>query len=342
MARSPSRESSPDHGHSPKDPVPKAPAPQQEPDGASATALQAPPAAAAPRPAGTPGQPRNPPPARATRCERRACAAAGPTPGGPQAPAPTRRARRRARGAAGIADRSEHRGWCRRRRANRSTAFAPGSPSSTASSACAPTSAPRSPCSRWRRRASALFLTLSLKQDAATKDDVNALRDQLSGVEQSATQAAQNGVQSLDQRLPTSRARSTSSPPARRPPSASCRSSRTTSRSSAARCPAALERRDSGAPAARRRTGTGSGGGSGGRAPRRPAGARRRGHRVAGQHASVALVTIRTMPACRRPTIRLPSLERRLAQARMSSRLAAQRTHAVPERRPSRCQPATA
>src|SRR5262245_15380097 len=47
----------------------------------------------------------------------------------------------------------------------------------------------------------ALFLTLSLKQDAATKDDVNALRDQLSGVEQSATAAAHSSVRSLDQRL---------------------------------------------------------------------------------------------------------------------------------------------
>ena len=36
-----------------------------------------------------------------------------------------------------------------------------------------------------------LVLTLSLKQDAATKDDVQSLRDQISAVEQSATQAAQ-------------------------------------------------------------------------------------------------------------------------------------------------------
>jgi len=47
----------------------------------------------------------------------------------------------------------------------------------------------------------AIFLTLSLKQDAATKDDVNALRDQLSGVEQSAAQAAHSSVRSFDQRL---------------------------------------------------------------------------------------------------------------------------------------------
>jgi uncharacterized protein HemX len=47
----------------------------------------------------------------------------------------------------------------------------------------------------------ALYLTLSLKQDAATKDDVNALRDQVSGVQQSATQAAEDSVKSLDQRL---------------------------------------------------------------------------------------------------------------------------------------------
>jgi septal ring factor EnvC (AmiA/AmiB activator) len=47
----------------------------------------------------------------------------------------------------------------------------------------------------------ALVLTLQLKQDAATKDDVNSLRDQLSGVQESATQAAQSGVRSLNQRL---------------------------------------------------------------------------------------------------------------------------------------------
>jgi hypothetical protein len=47
----------------------------------------------------------------------------------------------------------------------------------------------------------ALFLTLSLKQDAATKDDLNAMRDQLSSVEQFAATAAHKGVKSLDQRL---------------------------------------------------------------------------------------------------------------------------------------------
>ena len=47
----------------------------------------------------------------------------------------------------------------------------------------------------------ALFLTLSLKQDAATKDDLNAMRDQLSSVEQFAATAAHKGVRSLDQRL---------------------------------------------------------------------------------------------------------------------------------------------
>ena len=46
-----------------------------------------------------------------------------------------------------------------------------------------------------------LVLTLSLKQDAATNDDVQSLRDQISAVEQSASQAAQKGVQALDQRL---------------------------------------------------------------------------------------------------------------------------------------------
>ena len=47
----------------------------------------------------------------------------------------------------------------------------------------------------------ALVLTASLKQDAATKDDLDALRDQLSGVEQSATQAAQTASSPLNQRL---------------------------------------------------------------------------------------------------------------------------------------------
>ncbi len=41
-----------------------------------------------------------------------------------------------------------------------------------------------------------LVLTVSLRQDAATNDDLDALRDQLSGVEQSATEAAQSGVRS--------------------------------------------------------------------------------------------------------------------------------------------------
>ena len=46
-----------------------------------------------------------------------------------------------------------------------------------------------------------LVLTLSLKQDAATNDDVQSLRDQITAVQQSASQAAQKGVQALDQRL---------------------------------------------------------------------------------------------------------------------------------------------
>ncbi len=47
----------------------------------------------------------------------------------------------------------------------------------------------------------ALVLTLSLKRDAPTQDEVDSLRDQLTVVEQSASQAAQSGVQSLNQRL---------------------------------------------------------------------------------------------------------------------------------------------
>ncbi len=46
-----------------------------------------------------------------------------------------------------------------------------------------------------------LVLTLSLKQDAATNDDVQSLRDQITAVQQSASQAAHKGVQALDQRL---------------------------------------------------------------------------------------------------------------------------------------------
>jgi cell division protein FtsL len=46
-----------------------------------------------------------------------------------------------------------------------------------------------------------LALTLSLKQDAATNDDIGSLRDQISAVEQSASQAAQEDVQALDRRL---------------------------------------------------------------------------------------------------------------------------------------------
>jgi uncharacterized protein HemX len=47
----------------------------------------------------------------------------------------------------------------------------------------------------------ALVLTLSLKQDTATEGDVESLRDQISAVEQSASQAAQEDVQGLDRRL---------------------------------------------------------------------------------------------------------------------------------------------
>jgi polyhydroxyalkanoate synthesis regulator phasin len=46
-----------------------------------------------------------------------------------------------------------------------------------------------------------LALTLSLKQDAATNDDIQSLRDQISAVEQSASQAAEEDVQALDRRL---------------------------------------------------------------------------------------------------------------------------------------------
>jgi uncharacterized protein HemX len=46
-----------------------------------------------------------------------------------------------------------------------------------------------------------LALTLSLQQDAATNDDIQSLRDQISAVEQSASEAAQEDVQTLDRRL---------------------------------------------------------------------------------------------------------------------------------------------
>jgi septal ring factor EnvC (AmiA/AmiB activator) len=46
-----------------------------------------------------------------------------------------------------------------------------------------------------------LILTLSLKQEAATDGDIESLRDQISAVEQSASEAAQEDVQGLDRRL---------------------------------------------------------------------------------------------------------------------------------------------
>ena len=46
-----------------------------------------------------------------------------------------------------------------------------------------------------------LVLTLSLKQDAATDAEIQSLRDQISAVEQTASQAAQEDVQALDRRL---------------------------------------------------------------------------------------------------------------------------------------------
>jgi len=46
-----------------------------------------------------------------------------------------------------------------------------------------------------------LALTLSLKQDAATEDDVQSLRDQISAVERSASKAALEDVQALERRL---------------------------------------------------------------------------------------------------------------------------------------------
>ncbi len=47
----------------------------------------------------------------------------------------------------------------------------------------------------------ALVLTLSLKRDSPSQGEVDSLRDQLTVVEQSASQAAQTGVRSLNQRL---------------------------------------------------------------------------------------------------------------------------------------------
>ena len=47
----------------------------------------------------------------------------------------------------------------------------------------------------------ALVLVVQLKRDAATKDDIDAIQGQLSGIQQSATQAAQQGVRSLNRRL---------------------------------------------------------------------------------------------------------------------------------------------
>jgi uncharacterized protein HemX len=47
----------------------------------------------------------------------------------------------------------------------------------------------------------ALVLTLQLRHDAATNGDVSSIRDQVAGVEQSATQAAEESVHSLHQRI---------------------------------------------------------------------------------------------------------------------------------------------
>jgi polyhydroxyalkanoate synthesis regulator phasin len=47
----------------------------------------------------------------------------------------------------------------------------------------------------------ALYFALTTKDDAAKKTDVQALREQIAGVQASATKAAQADVQSLDQRL---------------------------------------------------------------------------------------------------------------------------------------------
>ena len=46
-----------------------------------------------------------------------------------------------------------------------------------------------------------LVLTLSLKQDVATDDDVQSLRDEITAVELSASQAALEDVQGLERRL---------------------------------------------------------------------------------------------------------------------------------------------
>jgi uncharacterized protein HemX len=47
----------------------------------------------------------------------------------------------------------------------------------------------------------ALYLAISVKQDTATKDDLQSVRDQVSGVERSAAQAAQSRVRSINLRL---------------------------------------------------------------------------------------------------------------------------------------------
>lgn len=55
--------------------------------------------------------------------------------------------------------------------------------------------------------AAGLALAISVRQDAATKSDIDSLRNELSGVEQTATEAAQNRVKSLNQRLTTLQSR---------------------------------------------------------------------------------------------------------------------------------------
>ena len=157
----------------------------------------------------------------------------------------------------------------------------------TASSASEPTSAPRSPCSPWRRRPSRSSSRL-LRQDAATKDDLDSLRDQLSSVEQSATRAAQTGVRSLNQRLADLRARSTALD---RPDDHQARAQGGPGRHQGAPQPGLRRRRHvrrgdrqrDGHRARRPGTGTGTGGGGGHRHGDVPAPAARAANRRAAQ-----------------------------------------------------------
>ncbi len=145
------------------------------------------------------------------------------------------RHRRAAEAADGLSSRSP-RTHTAPTRTSASTGSAPGSPRSSASSASAPTPSPPPACSRSRPRRWRSSSPCRLQEDSATKGDVQNLRGQLGAVEESASEAAQDDLASITDRLDSLEGQV--SQLERRPghrPRTSSRWSRTTSRSCAAR-----------------------------------------------------------------------------------------------------------